>query len=105
MVAYFPVGVKFLVEGYKFFEERITLGVQAGGVFKRKRSEPQMQFVHTLKERKVLNVFCLDFIREQFVVGAFAFLWLRAEYAMPRFASPLSPSAAPVRGAVLEVGS
>ena len=30
-----PVGMEFLVERYKFFEERVSLGVRAGRVFKR----------------------------------------------------------------------
>ena len=60
----------------KFFEERITLGVRAGGVFKRERADAQMQFAHTLKERKVLNVLRFDFIRQTVVVGTFALLWL-----------------------------
>lgn len=39
MVVCLPVGVEFLVEGYKFFEERIALGVWARGVVKRERAE------------------------------------------------------------------
>ena len=35
-----------------------------------------MQLAHTLENRKVLNIFRLDFIREQVVVGAFTFLRL-----------------------------
>jgi len=34
VVVSLPVGVEFLVERYKFFEERITLGVRAGSVHK-----------------------------------------------------------------------
>lgn len=74
MVVSLPVGMKCLVERYKFFEERITLGVRASRVFKRERAEAQMQLAHTLEKRKVLNVLRLDFVRQRIVVGTFALL-------------------------------
>ena len=72
MVVCLPVGMKFLVERYKFFEERIPLGVRAWRVVKRKRAEAQMQLAHTLEERKVLNVLRLDLVGQSIVVFALA---------------------------------
>ena len=44
-----PVGVELLVERYKFFEERVTLGVGAGGAVERKRAEAQEQIKQWLE--------------------------------------------------------
>ena len=79
-----PVGVQLLVERYKFFEERVTLGVGASGAVERKRAEAQMQLAHPLEDREIFNVFRLDVVGQCVVVGTFAF-WLLVCFGCERY--------------------
>ena len=67
-----PIRVQFFVELDNLFEERIAFRVRASYVFQRERSELQVKFSHTLKQRKVLDIESLDAVRQRVVVGTFA---------------------------------
>ena len=68
-------------------------------------------FEHTLMERKVLNILCLDIIGQTVVIGPFAFLaearqrWGRAEYVRQQWLQPVPTSPLHAHGSVLGRGN